>query len=469
MVGLFPFMKQHKFLIAVLLLFSFFTPSHAGDIFNSFWQEYPRSGKIESNGLNYSLDHLELLRASRNDTLLSRYTIRQQHIKCTQKLKDINYRIDYHRNILDINDLFNNDYTRSTIKPDIQTIEGKIQFRMGHYLLIPGLGFSFSTFSDTLFIKKYPVSEERIYNDYFFDLLPGTFGDSILYNNTYNKFNSNLYIERMNATRGFSLYLDYSITHNKLNERHWNLGDVNQLQGPRESLVHFKTINFNSLVLLKVDTNAVLKLGMTFNHTPIDWSHTVFPNDPDTLEIIKLNSGKLNSFSGTFAYAHTNTKTNFDLSLRFGRTGGSSHLATPVLGYVFSILPIAHQGDITLTTHYIQFRSHIDHSFNMGIFELTPRFDIISGYYFSHLNALALLQFGIEDINIDKQYQHIAIFASPGINSKFFLNSDLHINLNISQLIPFIKQLKPEPIPVEPGNIKYYGGLSISMGVGMTW
>lgn len=452
--------------MSILLCFSL---AYSADIFNSFFPKYSSEDKFDQNALYYAADHKELLRENKNDSLVSRYTLRKQFVEYTQLFKSFALHLNYSRNILNLSDILNNHYITSNPLPISHSFGIKTRFLYSDINIRPGFNYSFSTLRDTLFIKNFPRSETKIYNNYFFDLLPGTLGDTIYYGDKYSKLEMDLLIDKIEEDHGFSFYTKITSTRNLLSEEHWNTGKYKKLQGPRASLNSLRSTKFLGQFSLKLNRNSLLKFGLDLSSSPLDWSHTLFPNDPDTLEIIRLATSRLNSYSCQLGYELLDKPVKFDISLYTGGLYMNSHIATPVLGYLFSLLPIAHQGDIDLSTQYFHFISHLDYPFDLGFITITPRLDILNGFYSTQLDILALLQFGIEDIDMSEKYLHFAGSTSLGINSKLMLNSDLYMDLDISQIIPVIKQLSPEPVPAPPSELKRYGGLSISLGVGMTW
>ncbi|MFA6617741.1 MAG: hypothetical protein WCT23_01570 [Candidatus Neomarinimicrobiota bacterium] len=461
-------MKKKLYYISFITLFCL-TFAYSADIFKSFFQENPSDYTFEKNALYYAVDHKELLRESKNDSLVSRYTLRKQFIEYTQLFKNFSLHFDYSRNILNFSDILNNYYTASDPLPISYSFGIKTGVLHSGMNIQPGFNFSFSTLQDTLFIKNFPRSETKIYNDYFFDLLPGTLGDTIYYGDNYYKLDLDLLLDKIEEERGFSFYTRFTSSRNLFSEEHINTGKSKKLQGPRASLNSLGSRKYLGQFSLKLNRTSLLKFTIDLSSSPLDWSHTVFPHDPDTLEIIRLVNSKLNSYSCRLGYELLDKPIKFDISLYTGGLYLNSHIATPVLGYLFSLLPIAHQGDIDLSTQYFHFISHFDYPIDLGFMNITPSLDMLNGLYSTRLDILALLQFGIEDIDMSEEYLHFASISSLGINSKFILSPDLYMDLNISQLIPVIKQLSPEALTPEPSELKRYGGLSISLGVGMSW
>lgn len=439
------------------------------DLFNTFFSNKPSVEKLDQSQLYFADEHIELLRQSRGDSLLSRYTFDKQSVDYTQILKKSTYKITYSLNTLNTSDLLNNEYIESDPQLRAHTVGIRSQFNIQKTTFIPGFQFTYSATEDTLLIKKFPQSDRSIYNNYFFDLLPPTIGDTIEYRNNSKNMDIELLVEKMDENKGFTAYLHYSLFTNSLIEDHYNSGNVVKLQGPRSTYNFLRFSTLNGYFALKLNTNSIVKAGIDISSAPLNWSHTIFPNDPDTLEIIQLARSQIHSFSCKLAYELIKRSLHVDISLNAGRVTGDAHLSTPVLGYIFGILPISHQGDVEMRTQYLHSILHIDYPINFRHLSIYPRLDILSGFYESHLSALALLQFGIEDINFEENYVHVARIVSFGLNSIIEFNSNFYLDLDISQLIPIIKQLSPEPEPIEPSNIKQYGGLSISLGVGMTW
>ena len=121
--------------------------------------------------IDYSVSHQELYRATRNDTLLSRSTYRDQHLQFNYHFKRFDLYTSWIRKVFDIDDLFNSDYTITDFIPISHKFDLTLDTRIHNWRIKPGISFFFSSTKDTLFIPKYPSSDQSSLNNYFFDLL----------------------------------------------------------------------------------------------------------------------------------------------------------------------------------------------------------------------------------------------------------------------------------------------------------
>ncbi|MEA2077039.1 MAG: hypothetical protein U9O95_03375 [Candidatus Marinimicrobia bacterium] len=420
---------------------------------------------MQIDHLNYDIEHQELFRESRNDTLLSRYTLRKQNIELNYQFEKFSFFASWSGNIIDMADMLNTDYTNSGFRPGSNNFDLKAQTKIYGWLLQPGIHYSFSRTNDTLFVTDFPVSEMTAYNNYFFNLLPETFGDTIPYHNA----SDNFHIELLASDHKLMFYLKYSNSSNRLTESHINTSSNDKLNGPRESLCKFTYSGIKAFAGGRANKYSFFWLGLNYNFAPIDWKHTVFPSVPDTLEIIQIADGKTQSFNTQFGYHLLSFPFNLQTAISIGFIKNSTRASTPVLGYVLKILPISHQAELDFASTYLLAHVHFDYPLKAGKSIFTPRIDMIASRFRSDVSLLALLQFGLEDIDIQELYVHAAYIASIGCEAKIALNRDLFLTLEADQLLPYVKTISPEPPPPIPSDIKRYGGLSISAGVSMSW
>lgn len=414
--------------------------------------------------LYYDVDHQELMRESRNDTLLSRYTIRSQNLRFQYKGKDLSYDASWSRKIFDIDDILSSDYSYSNIKPESHTLSFRIQTDLNKYLLSSGIQYAFSRTSDTLFITDYPSSDQSAMNKYFFDLLPQTFGDTLPYRYASDMFKTHFRI----SDDQFMFYLEYSQYAVRLNETHMNTSD-NALNGPRESLCRLSYSSLKAFGSWKINGQSMIWAGANYAALPLNWKHTVFPDDPDTLERVNIAEGGTRSLNAQLGYQLLSFPVNIKSTVASGFTNNSTEASTPVLGYVLGFLPISHQANMNIANSYLLAHLHADYPLKKGDFILTPRFDLIAGRVWTDLSLQALLQFGLEDIDIQEEYIHAVYISSFACSAQIPINKDLCLWLDAEQLIPFVKTISPITPTPPPDDIMRYGGLSVKAGVSMTW
>jgi len=456
----------------ILLFFCLSALALAGTIDilkNSFSLVLPDTSKIQTNQLVYGVSHQELLRESKNDTLLSRYTIREQHTEFNYTIGKFSLFASWSRNIYRMDDLFKTDYTQLTSQPISHRIDLKAQTHINNWLIQPGINYTFSRTQDTLFITDFPSSDVLAMNSYFFDLLPATIGDTIPYNNTLNAFHIEMLASKSRQDQNIFFYLKYARTMDYFTETHNNTSEHDKLYGPRESLLQFNSTGIKAIAGWQINKHSLFWTGFNYHFTPLEWNHTIFPNEPDTTEIIQLANAKTNSFHAQLGYKALSLPISLQTTYSAGYISNTSEASTPVLGYVLRILPISHQAELITTSSYLLTHIHVDYPLKTGNSMFIPRLDIIAARFWTDISLEALLQFGLEDIDLQEHYIHAATIASIGCEAKIALNSDLFLLFEADQLIPYVKTISPEPPIPTPSDIKRYGGLSISAGVTMSW
>jgi len=452
-----------------MLIASVFLCASTFDLLSSsFFLDLPDTSDMNINALNYHVDHQELYRSSRNDTLLSRFTLREQQISFTHAGDKFSMHLGWSRDLYRLSDILESDYTTADFLPVSHSFNIKAQLQVNDWLIRSGLKYSFSRLNDTLFITDFPVSEQSAYNTYFFDLLPRTFGDTITFSNSTDGFSTDLFLRKNLEDQSFLLYLKYSGFFNKLEESHINTSN-NNLYGPRESICRFNYSQIEATAAWNFSEHSMVWAGLTYHFSPLNWDHTVFPDQPDTLEIINISDGNTQALNIHTGYRILSAPYDLNVSLAGGFLNNHTDISTPVLGYILRILPISHQAVVDLSSKYILAHIHFDYPLSTSGFYFTPRADIIAGRIWSEVSIQALLQFGLEDIDIDESYIHTVYIGSLGFSGKIALNRELFLTYEADQLIPYVKTISPVTPPPPPDNIKRYGGLSVKIGVSMNW
>ena len=436
---------------------------------NSFSLILPDTSKMQSNQLAYDVSHQELLRESSNDTLLTRYTIREQHTEFNYVAKNLSLYASWARNVYSMDDLFETDYTKLTSQPTSHRIDLKAQTHIKNWLIQPGINYTISRAQDTLFITDFPSSDVSAMNSYFFDLLPETIGDTILYNNALDAFHLELLASTSKQDQNLFLYLSYARTMDRFTETHENTSTNDKLSGPRESLLSFNYSSIKAMAGWQINKHSMFWAGLNYHFSPLDWNHTIFPNEPDTTEIVQLANAKTHSFNAQLGYKALSLPVSLQTTYSAGYLSNISEASTPVLGYLLRILPISHQADLVASSRYIMTHLYLDYLIKTGNSTILPRLDVIAARFWTDISLEALLQFGLEDIDFQEHYIHAATIASIGCEAIIALNRDLFLIFEADQLIPYVKTISPEPPAPIPSDIKQYGGLSISVGVSMNW
>ncbi len=464
---MFRILKTILIIFCTFFIFSF--ASTFNIISNAFSLSIPDSTSKGLSYLHYDIDHQELLRETKNDTLLSRYTLRQQHFEFNYVVNKYSLYASWSRNLLGFADLFNTDYTSSSPKTISNNIDLKAQARFKNWLVQPGINYSFSRVQDTLFIIDFPRSDVLAANLYFFDLLPETIGDTIPYNNSFDAFQIELLASKRKQDQSIFFYFNYVKFIDRLTESHENTSSNDKLYGPRKTLLTFNYSSIKAQVGWQINAHSLFWTGINYHFSPLSWKHTVFPNGPDTTEIVQLASGKINSFHAQLGYKTLSLPLGLQATLSTGYLTNISEARTPVLGYVLRILPISHQANLMATSNYLLTHIHLDYPIKAGNSIFFPQLDVIAARFWTDVSLEALLQFGLEDIDYEEYYVHAAYITSIGCEAKIALNRNLFLIFEANQLIPYVRTISPAPPTPIPGDIKRYGGLSISAGVSMNW
>ncbi|MFO7841173.1 MAG: hypothetical protein R6V48_03310 [Fidelibacterota bacterium] len=436
---------------------------------NELSLDFPDTAADTFPFIDYTVSHQEILRESRNDTLLSRYTIRSQGIQFRHPLKSGILSGSWERGVYQIADVFQNKYIYADPRPVSQTFTLAFQKSFSRWEIKPRLGYTYSAEKDTLFIREYPRSESSAYNNYFFNLLRPTFGDTISCGGSLHQAAAAIQLNKKFKTGHLFLSLEY--VHNLISftESHVNTGPHEKIRGPRESLLFQNPFSLKYTSAWKFDANNQLRFSYQYRNFPLNWKHTLFPDDPDTLEIIELASGSLFSHALQSGYHFRKGNSELLLNVSGASLRGNLSASTPVLGYIFGILPISHQGEILGRLQYILAHIYAEHSLHAGPFSFTPRIELFAARIYSNYLLDLQLEFGLEDVHENEKYIHALYIVSPGLKAELPLNSELVFTLNAEQLIPHIKTVYPELPPQPPSDIRHYGGLSLSAGISLTW
>ena len=452
--------------VFLLILASFLfagTYEYLTDIFSA---DGPDTTRSLSSSLSYSVSHQEWYRATRNDTLLSRYSFRDQQLMFNYEFEHFTLLSSWTRSIPNIDDMFNTDNSTLSIKPVAYKFDLGLDTGIKNWRIKPGISYSFSSIADTLFITEYPRSDQSAMNDYFFDLLPETFGDSIQFNYGHHMFKGDLLAQH----EKFAFYFSYRYLNNKITESHENTSSYLSLAGPRESLLSLTSSSIRIKLAYSIHPGHLIWGGIDHSSNLFDWQHTLFPGDPVPSEIIHLGSGNNTAFQTQVGYKVKINDFNISTTIASGNISMADTASTPVLGYFMSFFPISHQAELLLNTAYISAKFHADKIWSINRSQITPTFDLMAFRSWSDIDFEALLQFGLEDIEVKETYIHATYLIALGCQAHIFLNSDLFLDLDVEQLIPFIETLSPEPPPPPPPDgTKPYGGLSVKVGVSMTW
>lgn len=464
---------KKRTLVTILLLI--FINSAFAESFMEFLKKksagfLPDTLVCKSGKLNYDVSHQELFRSTLGDSLLSRYTFRQQKLDFYYPANRFYLNTSVKRSLLNISDFFNvPDQLIMNPRPVFYDLSITVSFPYKDWLLKPSLESGFFSGSDTAFVLQYPRSETDAYNAYFFNLLPDAFGDIIPYRT--NLRHGSAMIELHKKTQYGRWFFKYQFEpgHFTLKETHVNKSSYEKLKGPRESKLSLKTAKQTLAVAWQNQKHSAFSLKYQSLGTPLDWRHTVFPAEPDTLEIVKLLNGKTKAHFLNTAYRYQNEGLTLEAHAGGGMFNADASASTPVLGYLFYILPISHQANAEAAMRFMHMQVYFNYRFSLGVFNFTPRLDLYAARFYSDISLNAELEFGLEDIQFQQNYIHALYLVSPGLISDIALNPDLHIHVNAEQLIPFFKTVYPEITPPVPDDIRRYGGLSVSAGVSLQW
>ncbi|MDD3716966.1 MAG: hypothetical protein PHX07_00805 [Candidatus Marinimicrobia bacterium] len=464
---------MRKKILPTLLFIMFFRFAPAATAMEIFKSEFvpflPDSIRDKAAYLRYTVSHQELLRSTRNDTVLSRYSLRQQELKFYFPSGNMEVAGIIRRSVPNMDDLFNSEYTSAAFRPLHYFFGLSPSFSFSDWQIIPDLAYAFSAFSDTVRVLKYPRSEKAAYNNYFFNLLPETFGDTLPYQYQLHHWQAGLQARKNSPFGPFFLSYRYKASRNMLTESHVNTGPYPKLAGPRESRILLGSDRHILSAAWQAGNFSLLSLEYRFTRIPLDWRHRIFPDTPDTLEIVKLAeaSVKNQDFRAAFRYQNKSFQIETHAGGAFFR--GDLFVSTPVLGYLFRILPISHQGTAEADISYGYLYSNAAYAFEAGPLCFRPRLDLYAARFYSKLMLDAQLEFGLEDIQFEQNYIHALYLIVPSLYGEIPLNRELLLYLNAEQVLPFFRTVYPEPEPQPPSDIRRYGGLSVEAGIAFRW
>ena len=462
-------MRKHIILLFLFLIFHIAPASTIDLVKEELFPSLPDPAQTISSYLSYESVHHELLRESRQDTLHSRYTLRSQQVITHFGAGSYSVSAAWTRSIYTIADLFNTPYTQSNIRPVCNELFCEFNTTYNDIRISPQIRYRYSSSADTLFIREFPQSDISAHNTYFYNLLEPTFGDTIPHRNVFHLFHAAFPFDlRYGPDHRFYFSVAYTGIRNDLSESHVNTGPSDVLRGPRETSAKIRSASWELFAGLQYHTKSMFWLSYRHDQGTPDWRHTIFPHEPDTVEIIRLAEGKYSYNSLRLGYQLLSAPLNLQMQGSGSVLKGDIFLSTPVLGYFLRFVPIAHQGTATGSMRYIFFNAYADYPLRKGGFLFTPRMDLIWARIWSDLELDARLQFGLQDIFIENTYIHALYILTPGAKFSIPLWDDVKLLLNIEQMIPIIKTVFPEP-PPPPTGISRYGGLTISAGVHMSW
>ena len=431
--------------------------------------DFPDTSRQRGPQIDYRASHHEVLRESRNDSLLSRYTLRTQTLHIDHPAGKGVLHADWRRSAYRIEDLFQNAYTGMHPRPVMHAFGLAYSGLRGKWELRPALRYGFSGDNDTLRVNAYPRSDTDAYNRYFFDLLQPTFGDTLPLRYDLHRAGAGFYAA--GTRRGMGIFASADIAYSlfRLRERHRNTGPYDKIRGPRQTLLSSGPLNIRLMSALEFRDAHMLRLSYRYAGIPLNWEHTEFPDDPDTLEVVRLASGHAERHILQFGYRFRNTRATLRVNTGAGMIRGRLSAGTPVLGYVFRILPISHQAQAEGRSRYLSGHLHASRCLQAGPLHITPRMDLLASRVCSDYAVNAQLEFGLEDISLEQEYIHAVYLIAPGLEAGLAINSGLYFTLRAEQLLPFVKTLYPELPPPPPPEIRRYGGLSVSAGVSCEW
>lgn len=453
-----------------IMLLRFALAATAMEIFKSEFSVFlPDSSREKAASLHYAVSHQELLRNTRNDTLLSRFSLRQQELQFSFPTPKAEMHGCIRRSLPNFADLFNSEYLSMEFRPRHYYFGISAGFRLAEWYLHPDLAYAFSTLGDTAWVLKYPRSEKAAYNNYFFNLLPGTFGDTLPYQYQLHQWRAGLQIRKYTPYGPFFLSYRYETSRNILTESHVNTGPYPKLAGPRESRALLNADRHSLSLSWQLHPTSLLGLEYRFTGIPLDWRHRVFPDTPDTMEIVKLAEAHAKEQDFRAAYRYRNKEFQVEAHAGGAFFRGDLFVSTPVLGYLFRILPISHQGTAEADISYGYLYSNAAYTFEAGPLHLRSRLDLFAARFYSKLLLDAQLEFGLEDIQFEQNYIHALYLIVPSLYTEFPLNRELLLYLNAEQAFPFFRTVYPEPEPQPPSGIRRYGGLSVKAGISFRW
>lgn len=427
--------------------------------------QMPDTSLEKTTQLRISFSADEWMRQSRQDTLMNSFSTVATEIYFRYAGSYSVSEIDYC--FTDSKFIFNKDDQALNLAPDPNYHKLSVRFEaeMEKWKIRPEYIYRYSHTSDLMQVNRFPESQNDIENDYFFHLLPQTFGDSIPYSFTDRSLSAGFNISRELADR--SLFFEFKHDHGDMLiiEAHENNSEHSNLQGSRESNINADYLRW-SLKLGQKKQSSACGIGFHLDVLPLTWIQTVFPirEDSIALDMIDLTDGQISDWGALVFYDLSDNVRHFSGSVFAGQLRANAQIATPVLGYTFFSLPIAHRLNGEAGALYTGFELSLSQDWQLGIFNITPSLDVLFLHLDGDIRANAQLQFGLSDIDYEEDILANACLGNIGMNGSIFLSNSLRMTAVVSQLIPYMNIISPEII-VEEDDIEYYGGLMIKFSL----
>ena len=329
---------------------------------------------------------------------------------------------------------------------------------------------SASTENDDVFrVDRFPHSEDRTFNWFFYDLLPEAIGDSIAYTSSHRTFSFAVEdVWTLNARNRLSVRWASSDVSSDLRFVYQNTINDPIVRG--EKIVEGETKAKARTAGIGYGYNVSTKLNLSFELKRFSRALTfdLNPRDPKkkgdiTVEVTHLGDGKAEisgvalQMDGMYRFSDGSSATSFSLALSRENHSGTAYLSTPVLGKNWRsfFVPIVHrvnaeaEGDAFFQLYGGRFRR----SFGR---KLDVRTGLTFLYGTAHFNIKTRPNFyGIVGRSLNEKVTYRGFKLLVGdLSLKYRIHRAVMLKVRVRQYVPFkpqkeiagkIKPPKPRP------------------------
>ncbi|HDP67071.1 MAG TPA: hypothetical protein ENN20_01060 [Candidatus Marinimicrobia bacterium] len=295
-------------------------------------------------------------------------------------------------------------------------------------------------------IESYPQSEDSRLNRYFLDWLPKTFGSPIECKNRSQHFELTpwLSIPFHNNSNRLRIFLDHSQWNNAFSFRYVNTTNKPTLNGVR--VLDIPTQFYSTQLSLLLERSSHFSSAIEVRYSRAGLNYDTDNHPPSFIDFASLGDGSFSLNGGALLFHHIRTNHRLRSGLSVSTFGGEFSIRTPVLGYIYSILPISHQAEGNIRQGHA-FSQNFTYSGHFT--KKQTRLDLSLDYLHSRVTLRMLgeaeLEFGLMAAPIDYPIRlNINLFSlQVGLQHKF---GPVALEYRLRQMVPFIKRLDDSPV-----------------------
>jgi hypothetical protein len=326
----------------------------------------------------------------------------------------------------------------------------------GNYII--GVGIQINRFrtQDSIRVTAFPRSKDYLANRYFFDLLKPTFGQNLADSLCWRNFELSLGgAIHLKSGPWLGLMVTYGAAAGTGSLEYINTGKKAALQGARRIDVPLTTQHRALNLTLKPEGRPCQEFALIVQQ---DESGIYLDNNPPSfIDFDSLGEGEWRRILVGASCQWQLQKWQLRIGLATARYHLEFFLRTPVLGFEWGILPIAHAANLRFSqssscSQQISIRRKYDWrqlTFDASMTYTHARYDFF-------VKGQADLEFGLTTAPLDYPYQYALHLWEINLGVVWHLG-DVSLQYGFCQLFPYGKRLDRSPIhlSVEKERMKY--------------